>query len=184
VYTSALDLAYGVGEVDFVGGVNLGWYRKLSDSLSVGATLRNLGLNPRLSAEFDQIVGGEGDLAGYGATARDFFPKTLVLAAEWRKTLWDRPFAFAGEVMNYQLSNELIATDPAMHRQAMRLGVEAEVAERTHFRVGLDRLNPTFGFGYKYRWSRARYIQFDYALILERGVTTFNPYAAGIKTEF
>jgi hypothetical protein len=183
-YTSWLDLGYGVGEVDFVGGVNLGWYRRITDSLSVAATIRNLGLNPRLSAEFEQSVGGDESEMGYGVTARDYFPKTLVVAAEWRKTLWNRPFAFAGEVMDYQLSNQLFTADPGLHRQALRLGVEAEVAEKTHLRVGLDRLNPTFGLGYNYRWSRRRSIQFDYALILERGMMTFNPYAVGIKTQF
>src|SRR5690606_5796267 len=35
VYASTLDVGEGIGDVDFVGGVNLGWYRRLSDSLSV-----------------------------------------------------------------------------------------------------------------------------------------------------
>jgi hypothetical protein len=184
VYASTLDVGDGIGDVDFVGGVNLGWYRRLTDSLSVAVVIRNLGLNGRLSADFEQTVTGEDIGFGYASTANDFFPKTLVVAAEWRKRLWERNWAFAAEVMDYQLKNYLFAPNPADHAQALRLGVECEVAERTYFRTGLDRLNPTFGLGYTYRWSRARLITFDYALVLERGVTTFNPYAVGVKTTF
>lgn len=184
VYASTLDVGDGIGDVDFVGGVNLGWYRRLSDSLSVAVVVRNLGFNGNLSADFDQTVTGEDIGFGMASTGSDFFPKTLVVAAEWRKTLWDRSWVFAAEAMNYQLRNTLFTVNPNHHAQAMRLGAEVEAAERTFLRVGMDRLNPTFGFGYTYRWSRARLITFDYALILERGFTTFNPYAAGVKTTF
>jgi hypothetical protein len=181
VYASTQDAIEGVGDVNFVGGVNLGWYRRLTDSLSVAVTVRNLGLNGRLSSEFEQVVSGD-DLTGYSATSRDFFPKTLVVAAEWRKRLWDRQWAFAGEALDYQLKDALFTANPAFHSQALRLGAECEVAERTFLRAGLDRLNPTFGLGYAWRWSRARVITFDYALVMERGLTTFNPYAIGLKT--
>lgn len=206
VYASSPGVGDGIGDVDFIGGLNLGWYRR-HDSLNAAAlfpeswtgvrrvagffsgefssavVVRNLGFNPRLSSEFEQSVTGED--VGFGTpVGRDFFPKTLVLAGEWRKRLWNRPWAFAGEVMNYQLDNSLFSADPGHHAQAARLGAEVEIAERTMLRAGLDRLNPTFGFGYTYRWSRARLITFDYALILERGATTFNPYAAGVKTSF
>lgn len=184
VYASTLDVGDGIGDVDFVGGVNLGWYRRVTDSLTVAVVVRNLGLNSRLSAEFDQTVTGEDIGFGLASTGRDFFPKTLVVAAEWRRRLWDRQWAFAAEAMNYQLRNTLFTFNPAYHSQALRLGAEVEAAERTFLRAGLDRLNPTLGFGYTYRWSRARHITFDYALIFERGITTFNPYAAGVKTTF
>jgi len=184
VYASTLDVGDGIGDVDFVGGVNLGWYRRVTDSLNVAVVIRNLGINKNLSAEFDQTVTVETSSFGNAATGRDFFPKTLVVAAEMRKTLWQRPWAFSAEAMDYQLRNTLFTADPAAHAQALRVGAECEVAERTFFRAGFDRLNPTLGFGYTYRWSRARLITFDYALIFERGVTTFNPYAAGVKTNF
>jgi hypothetical protein len=183
VYASTQDAIEGVGDVNFVGGVNLGWYRRLSDSLSVAVVVRNLGLNGRLSAEFEQVVSGDDGLnAGYSRTAHDFFPKTLVVAGEWRKRLWNRNWAFAGEALDYQLKDALFTANPAFHSQALRLGAECEVAERAFLRAGLDRLNPTIGLGYAYRWSRARTITFDYALVMERGVTTFNPYAIGLKT--
>ena len=185
LYASTLDIEGGIGDVDYVGGLNLGWYRRVSDSLSVAVVVRNLGFNGRLSSEFEQTVTGRSLGAGFDlSSSRDFFPKTLVVAAEWRTRLLDRPIAVAGEVLDYQLSNDLVSFDPGHHSLAARVGGEWEIAERTHVRLGLDRLNPTFGFGYAYRWSRARVIQFDYALILERGATTFNPYAAGIKTTF
>lgn len=185
LYASTLDIDGGVGDVDYVGGLNLGWYRRVSDSLSVAVVVRNLGFNGRLSSEFDQTVSGQDLTAGFDvSTSRDFFPKTLVVAGEWRIRLLDRPLTLAGEVMDYQLSRDLVSLDPGKHALAARMGGEWEVAERTHLRLGLDRLNPTFGLGYAYRWSRARVIQFDYALVLERGATTFNPYAAGIKTTF
>jgi len=184
LYASTIDVGEGIGDVDFVGGVNLGWYRRVSDSLSVAVVVRNLGFNKNLSAEFDQTVTGEDIGFGVASTGRDFFPKTLVVAAEWRKRLWDMPFAFAGEVLDYQLKNTLFTANPAFHSQAVRVGAECEIAERTFVRAGVDRLNPTLGFGYTYRWSRARLITFDYALLFERGITTFNPYAAGIKTTF
>lgn len=184
VYASTQDAIQGVGDVNFVGGVNLGWYRRLSDSLSVAVTVRNLGFNSRLSADFEQVVSGDDVGNGYNATSRDFFPKTLVVATEWRKRLWDRSWAFAAEAMDYQLKDALFTPNPAFHSQALRLGAECEVAERTFLRAGLDRLNPTFGLGYAYRWSRARTITFDYALVMERGLATFNPYAIGLKTNF
>ncbi len=184
LYASSLDVGEGVGDVNFVGGVNLGWYRRLTDSLDVAVVVRNLGFNGRLSADFEQVVTGEDVGFGYTSSARDFFPKTLVVAAEWRKRLWERQWAFAGEALNYQLKDALFTPNPAFHSQALRLGVECEVAERTYLRAGLDRLNPTFGLGYAYRWSRARVITLDYALVMERGMTTFNPYALGVKTNF
>ncbi len=207
VYTSTLDLGDRVGDVDFVGGVNLGWYRRydsfslasivpetwgalhrwagvFSGEFSTAVVVRNLGFNSRMTSEFDQTVTGEDVGFGFVSTGGDYFPKTVVAAVEWRKTLWERPWTFAAEVMNYQLKDALFTADPAYNRQAMRLGAEWEIAERTHFRAGLDRLNPTFGFGYAYRWSRARIIHFDYALTLERGWMTFNPYAVGVKTHF
>jgi hypothetical protein len=121
---------------------------------------------------------------GFTPTGGDFFPKTVVIAAEWRKRLWDREWAFAAEALDYQLKSSLFTPNPAFHSQALRLGAECAVAERTYLRAGFDRLNPTFGLGYAWRWSRARTVTFDYALILERGITTFNPYAVGVKTTF
>jgi hypothetical protein len=184
VYASTLDVGEGIGDVDFVGGVNLGWYRRVTDSLNVAVVVRNLGFNKNLTAEFDQTVTGEDIGFGLASTGRDFFPKTLVVAVELKKQLWNMPWAFAAEAMDYQLKNTLVTFNPAFHSQALRVGAEVEVADRTLVRAGLDRLNPTLGFGYTYRWSRARLITFDYALLFERGITTFNPYAAGIKTTF
>lgn len=184
LYASSLDVGEGVGDVNFVGGLNLGWYRRLTDSIDVAVVVRNLGFNGRLSAQFEQVVTGDDVGFGYTSSARDFFPKTIVVAAEWRKRLWDRQWAFSAEAMDYQLKDVLFTPNPAFHSQALRLGAECEVAERTHLRAGLDRLNPTFGIGYAYRWSRARVITFDYALVMERGITTFNPYAVGVKTNF
>jgi len=209
VYSSTVAVQGGVGDVNFVGGVNLGWYRRydslnaanlvpeswtrvrefagfFSGSFSSAVVIRNLGLNPRLSAEFDPSVStGEQDaFGGFGSTSSDFFPKTLVVAGEWRKNLWSRNFTLSGEVMDYQLKQQLFTPDPAFHSQAARVGVECEVAERTYLRAGMDRLNPTIGLGYGYRVNRRRVITFDYALTMERGIMTFNPYAFGIKTEF
>jgi hypothetical protein len=207
VYSSSLELQDGVGEVDFVGGINLGWYRRydslnaanlvpaswtgirrvadfFSGSFSSAVVVRNLGLNPRLAAEFEQSVAGEDGPFGFGSTAGDFFPKTLVVAGEWRKNVWNRPFTLSGEVMDYQLKKDFFTADPASHKQAARVGLECEVAERTYLRAGMDRLNPTIGLGYGYRMSRRQVIQFDYALTMERGIMTFNPYAFGIKTAF
>jgi|GEM_PF-423912 len=210
VYTSQLDLGGGTGKVNFVGGINLGWYRRydslnaanlfpeswtstravadfFSGSFSSAVVVRNLGLNPRLSAEFDQSVSdGQPDpFGGFGGgTSSDFFPKTLVIAGEWRKNLWDRNFTLSGEFMDYQLKPQIFTPNPAFHAQAARVGVECELAERTYLRAGMDRLNPTIGLGYGYRVNRRRVITFDYALTMERGIMTFNPYAFGIKTEF
>ena len=182
-YSSNLDVGEGVGNIVFVGGFNLGWYRRFGDSLNVAVVVRNLGINTDLSSDFDQTVLGEDTGPGFNASATDFFPKTLVVAAEWRKTFWSRPWAFSGEVLDYQLKRNLIVMDANFHQQALRLGAEWEVAERVHLRTGMDKGNITFGFGYAYRWGR-RLLHFDYALIMERGWTTFNPYAAGFRTEF
>lgn len=183
-YTSNMEVA-NYGDITFVGGFNLGWYRRLGDSLSVSVVVRNLGINERLSAEFDQNAFGGDDASAYGSalSAPDFFPKTLVVAGEWRKSLLNRAWTFSAEVMDYQLKNVLFTPNPAFHSQAARVGAECEVAEAVQLRAGLDRLNPTIGFGYTFKWNR-RPIQFDYALTMERGFLTFNPYAIGLKTVF
>jgi hypothetical protein len=173
----------GIGDITFVGGFNFGWLRRIGDSLSVAVVVRNLGLNEDLSADFDQIVLGEDTGFGFESTASDFFPKTVVAAVEWRKSLWGRPWAFAAEALDYQLKRDLFVLDANFHRQAFRLGVECEAAERVHLRTGMDRGDLSVGFGYAFAWGR-RLLRFDYALVLESGLTTFNPYAAGLRTEF
>ncbi len=179
-YSSNLDVQGGYGNISFVGGLNLGWFHRFGDSLSVAAVIRNLGLNSDLSADFDQTVLGDQSAPGFERSATDFFPKTLILAAEWRHSYWNRPFAFAAEALDYQLKRDLYAADANFHRQAFRLGMECEVAERAHLRAGLDRGDITFGLGYAYPWGR-RLLRFDYALVLESGWTTFNPFAVGLS---
>ncbi len=184
-YTSNLDVGGGVGNVNFVGGVNLGWYRRFADSLSVGVVIRNLGFNERLSADFSQtVLGDDNGIGGFEGSNEDFFPKTVVVAGEWRKTLFHFPWIFAAEIMDYQLKSSLFTPNPAFHTQAMRVGVECGIAEGTQLRLGSDRGDLSFGFGYAFPWHRRRPVQFDYALLLERGWTTFNPYAVGLKILF
>ncbi len=182
-YSSNMDVGQSYGDVTFVGGVNLAWFRRWGDSLNTAVVLRNLGLNQDLSADYDQIVLGDGNNTGFETTAKDFFPKTLVVAVEWKKSLWKRPWAFSLEAIDYQLKRNLYVVDANFHRQALRLGVEWEIVDRVQFRGGMDRGNLTMGFGYVYPWGR-RKLKFDYALVMERGLLTFNPYAAGLRTEF
>ncbi len=189
-YTSNLDVG-GLGHVDFVGGVNLGWYHRFPDSVNVAVVVRNLGFNQRLSAEFNQNVITDQSNSGFESSATDFFPKTLVLAGEWHKSLFQRAWTFSAEGMDYQLQNELFSPNPAFHTQALRLGAECEVAEHVQLRAGDDRGDLTLGFGYAFPWHRRQLIQFDYAQVVERVFTStgfetlfFDPFAIGLKTTF
>ncbi len=182
-YSSSTDISGGAGNISFVGGVNLGWYRQLTDSLAVAVVVRNLGFDPALSADFDQTVLGDQTVFGSENTSSDFFPKTLVVAGQWQHTLWSRPWTFAAEALDYQLKRDLFVVDANFHQQAFRFGAECAVAPRVYFRAGWDQTNPTFGFGYDFVWNR-RVLHFDYALLFESGFTTFNPYAAGFRTAF
>ncbi len=182
-YASNLDVGDGYGNLNFVGGFNLGWFHRFPDSISAAVVVRNLGINERLSAEFDQIVSGNQTQSGFQSTETDFFPKTLIAAGEWRKNLWQRPWIFAAEIIDYQLKSDLFTPNPAFHSPAFRVGADWEPVERAHMRTGVDRGDITFGLGYTFLWHR-RPLQFDYALILERGWMTFNPYAVGLKTVF
>jgi hypothetical protein len=179
-YTSALDIDGVTGDVNVIGLVNLAWYHRLSDALSVGLSLRNLGLNSDLNAEFDQITLGDETEFGFERTTSDFLPKTLIVGAEYRFIWKGRAFTVAAEAMDYQLQPDLFALDFEQHAQAGRIGGEWEAAKGVVLRAGLDRLNPTLGFGYTYLLKK-RPLRFDYAVTLERGWTTFNPYAVGLR---
>ena len=139
----------------------------------------------RVIADFSQtVLGDDNGIGGFQGSNEDFFPKTVVVAGEWRKTLFHFPWIFAAEIMDYQLKSSLFTPNPAFHTQAMRVGVECGIAEGTQLRLGSDRGDLSFGFGYAFPWHRRRPVQFDYALLLERGWTTFNPYAVGLKILF
>ena len=140
---------------------------------------------PRFAmGEHTTVLGDDNGIGGFEGSNEDFFPKTVVVAGEWRKTLFHFPWIFAAEIMDYQLKSSLFTPNPAFHTQAMRVGVECGIAEGTQLRLGSDRGDLSFGFGYAFPWHRRRPVQFDYALLLERGWTTFNPYAVGLKILF
>ena len=182
-YSSNVDLQNGTGDINVVGIFNLGWYKRWGTNLKTGLVVRNLGLSKTLSAEFDQTTLTGDDAAGFDHTTLDFFPKTLVAAAFYTLQVGGRSYDLAAEIMDFQLKNEVYVTDANFHEQGIRLGVDCHWTETMNLRGGYDRGNLSLGFGYLLPWGK-RKIQFDYALVLERGFLTVNPYAVGLRFAF
>lgn len=179
-YSSDMDIGDGTGNVNVIGIINLGWHKRWSPSLRTAAVIRNLGINENLSAGFDQTTLTGEEAGGFDHTSTDFFPKTLVLAANYTRKLWNRDFEFALEIMDYQLKDALLVVDANFHHQAVRAGVECAIGESLDVRAGVDRGNIALGLGYVLPWGKRR-LAFDYALLLERGFLTINPYAVGLR---
>lgn len=179
-YTSETGIGDGIGNVNVIGIVNLGWYRRWSERLRTAVVARNLGINADLSANFDQTtLTGEG-LGDFDHTSTDFFPKTLVAAVYYTRRAWNRDWDVALEVMDFQLKDRLYVVDANFHHQAVRAGLECGFSESIDLRGGFDRGNLSLGFGYALPWGRRR-LAFDYALVLERGWLTVNPFAVGLR---
>ena len=181
-YSSNMDIGDGSGNVNVIGIVNLGWHKRWGreGKLRTAVVVRNLGLNGDLSAGFDQTTLTGEEAGGFDHTSTDFFPKTLVLAAHYSRRLWNREFGLALEVIDYQLKDALLVVDANFHHQAVRAGVECALTEGLEVRGGVDGGNIALGLGYALPWGRRR-LSFDYALLLERGFLTINPYAVGLR---
>ncbi len=178
-YSTNLD-ADGTGDVNFIGIVNLGWYKRWGERLKTAVVVRNLGLNADLSASFDQTtIAGEG-LDGFDHTSTDFFPKTLVVAGFYSFKAWKRDWDVAVELIDYQLKDALYVVDANFHHQTFRVGGECALTGALDVRAGVDGGNLSLGLGYLLPWGR-RQIAFDYALLLERGLLTINPFAVGLR---
>lgn len=181
-YSSDMDIGDGSGNVNVIGIVNLGWQKRWGreGKLRTAVVIRNLGINEDLSANFDLTTLTGEDVDGFDHSSTDFFPKTLVLAANYSHKLWNRDFEFALEVIDYQLKDALYVVDANFHHQAVRGGVECALTGNLDLRGGVDRGNIALGLGYVLPWGKRR-LAFDYALLLERGYLTVNPYAVGLR---
>lgn len=179
-YHSNLDIGGGIGDVNVIGIVNLGWYRRWSERLRTAVAIRNLGLNADLSARFDQTTETGEDAGGFDHNSTDFLPKTLVGAVFYADTLWNRRWDLALEVMDFQLKDRFYVVDADFHHVDFRLGVDCHVTEAIHVRGGYDRGNLSLGFGYALPWGR-RNLALDYAVVMERGFLTLNPFALGLR---
>lgn len=179
-YSYNLDLGGGTGNVNVIGVFNLGWYKRWTANLKTGVSVRNLGINGDLSADFDQTTLTGEDAEGFERTASDFMPKTLVAAVFYTVRAWNRTFDLAAEGIDYQLKRELFVTDANFHVQALRLGVDCHLNDQLNVRAGMDRGNLSAGLGYGLPWGAHRLI-FDYAIVAERGLLTVNPFAVGFR---
>jgi hypothetical protein len=181
-YSQYLDVGDGIGDVNVIGLVNVGWFRRIGDRFRVGAVVRNLGMDGDLNASFDQITLGEETVGGFERTSQDFWPKTLVVAGAWQDSLRGRPFELSVELLNYQLKPDLYALDANFHAQRLRWGGEWEAWPALQVRTGMDGMNISAGFGYELKWRR-RPLHFDYAVTLEREVWSVNPMSVSIRYE-
>jgi hypothetical protein len=178
-YSFNLDLG-GTGNVNVIGIFNLGWYRRWSDGLKTGVVIRNLGINKDLSADFDQTTFTGEDTQGFERSSTDFIPKTLVAGVFYTTTAGSKTIDLAFELMDYQLKRDLYATDANFHHQDFRMGFDCHLSEQMNVRVGVDQGNLSAGFGYALMWGKRRLI-FDYALVVEKGLLTVNPFAVGFR---
>ncbi len=184
-YHSTLDIEGGSGDINQIGIFNVGWLKLWQKGRwKTAIVIRNLGLNDKLSSNFDLTTVVADNATGLDKTGFDFHPKTLILAASHRRKigLWD--FEFSGELLDYQLKDELYVTDANFHQQGFRLGAQWFLNPWAEFRTGYDRGNYSLGFGTKYPLSRSKMISLDYAVLVEREAFLFNPYALGIRYYF
>ncbi len=179
-YSQYLDVGEGIGDVNIIGIVNLGWYRRFGEHVRVGAVIRNLGFDSDLNAGFDQVTLGDETVSGFERTGQDFWPKTLVVAGTWVDSLLGRPCEASVEVMDYQLKSSLYALDANFHTQRIRFGGEWEAWPDLRVRAGMDGLTLSAGLGYSLKWKRHP-LRFDYALSIERNVWTVNPLAVSLR---
>ena len=179
-YNSDMDIGGGAGNVNVIGIVNLGWYKRWGERLRTAVAVRNLGLNADLSARFDQTTETGEDAGGFDHTSTDFLPKTLVGAVFYADTLWNRKWDLALEMMDFQLKDRLYVVDANFHHVGFRAGVDCHVSEAINVRGGYDRGNLSLGFGYALPWGR-RKLALDYAVVMERGFLTLNPFALGLR---
>lgn len=182
-YSQYLDVGDGVGDVNTIGFVNLGWYRRFGEHWRTAVVIRNLGIDADLNAGFDQVTLGEENAGGFARTSSDFWPKTLVVAGTYADTLAGRPAELSLEILDYQLKPALYSLDANFHAQRLRIGGEWEAWPDLRVRTGMDGLNVSAGFGYTFRFRR-RPVRFDYAITLEREVWTVNPMAVGLRYDF
>ncbi len=179
-YSANMDLGGGTGDINVIGIFTLGWYKRWTPDLKTALVIRNLGIGPDLNASFDQTTLTGQDALGFDHTATDFFPKTLVAAVFYSHMLWTRNFDLAGELMDFQLKPDLYSLDANFHEQDFRLGVDCHYTEALSLRAGYDRGNLSAGLGYTLPWGKRR-IQFDYAVLIEKGWLTVNPLAVGLR---
>jgi hypothetical protein len=179
-YSSNLDLGGSIGDVNVIGIFNLGWYRRWRPDLKTALVARNLGLNGRLSADFDQTTLTGEDALGFERTAGDFMPKTLVAAVFYTTRLRGKPIDLALEVLDYQLKDDLYAADANFHAQGVRLGADYRLFEQFAVRAGFDQGNYSAGFGYTLPWGKRKLI-FDYAALSEGNLLTLNFMAVGLR---
>jgi len=182
-YSNYLKIGDGIGDVNVIGMINLGWYRRFGQHWRAAVVVRNLGIDPDLNAGFDQITLGDETAGGFERTSSDFWPKTLVLAGTYLDSLYGRPVEVALEFIDYQLKPSLYVLDANFHAQRLRVGVEYEAWPKFLVRGGMDGLNASLGLGYAFRW-RKRPLRFDYALTLERETLQFNPLAVSLRYDF
>jgi hypothetical protein len=182
-YSSNMDLPDATGDINVIGIFNLGWYKRWGNELKTAVVVRNLGITKNLSAEFDQTTLTGEDASGFDHTATDFFPKTLIGAVFYSTKAASKTIDLGFELMDYQLKNQVFVTDASFHHQDFRLGADLHLTEIMSVRAGIDRGNLSAGFGYVLPWGK-RKVLFDYALVLEKGYLTVNPFAVGLRFAF
>ena len=184
-YNSHLDIEGGAGAINQIGIFNLGYLQQWKNGLQAGVSLRNLGMNSKLSANFELTTITATGPADLDQTGNDFHPKTLIgaLAYNWKEAPYG-PVLFTGELINYQLKDAFFVIDANFHHQDFRLGAEWSPFDNLQVRTGYDRGNYSVGFGYKRNLRRKKVISFDYAMVIERHFVHFNPYGFGIRYHF
>lgn len=178
-YNSTLDLD-GSGDINTIGMFNLGWLRIWGKSLQTAIVARNLGMNPDLSARFDLVTLQASNEADLNRSGKDFFPKTLVLAAAWSFRLYARDMNVFFELLDFQLEDKFLEFDGERHAVDVRLGADWKILPFTTVRSGYDRGNYTCGFGYEWKLG-PRVLEFNYALVVEKNVYLINPFAVDFR---
>ncbi len=183
-FSSTIDVGNGVGNINEIGMFNLGWYRRWTESWRSAMVIRNLGINSRLSANYAVTV-DKGEQAGsFGQNSNeDFFPKTLVLAVSHKENWFSKNWDLNFELLDFMLKDQFLVTDQNFHVWDFRLGMNCQVYENFAPRIGYDRGNLSTGFTYATAIGKHP-IYLDYALVMEQGLLTINPYQIGLRSAF
>ena len=180
-YQANRDIGSSIGDINLIGILNVGWFYTWTRKLHTAVVLRNLGLNKDLSANYDFNSLPGDDPEALTPIGEDFFPKTFVAAVRYQFEVYKRPLDVYGEFLDFQLEDIFFDIDGDHHAMGFRLGADYQWHENLNFRTGYDRGNLSVGLGYRWRVYRKRYLEIDYALLIERKTFGFNPFGLGLK---
>ncbi len=174
----------GEGNKNIIGMFNFGWLRSWSKELQTAVVLRNIGINKKLSANYEFTSLSGGNASELDQTGKDFLPKTFVAAVKYTLPLEKYKVDTYFEYLDFQLDEAIFVPDFDHHAMGLRFGREWWWHPKGVVRAGYDRNSLSIGLGYTFKFRRRKLLVIDYALVSERNIFNFNPQSLGFKFTF